>query len=172
MARVRHEIRVMNVQSALVQRIIAIVLIVAGIVGWLVLRDQTQDLTASEDAGKAATRVARASLPNILSYTDSELVQQISKNRDLMTSGYAKKYEGMVRSRVLPQATEFGVANQLTVVSVAVVRAEPAHAVLLAYANQTTRTKAQPKGVTQGTRLEVTMQKRGTTWLVDDLKPL
>lgn len=162
----------MKSRLALVARVLVVLVIVAGVAGFLVMRSQTHRLTASEDAGQAATRSARASAPKMLSYTAGTLAGQLKTNRELLTSDYAPKYEAMVRSRVLPTATKFGVASTLTVVSTAVVSATPTRAVVLLFANQTTRTHAQPKGIAQGTRLQVTMRRDGTKWLVDDMRPV
>lgn len=117
-------------------------------------------------------KVARASVPAILSYTDSGLVNQLTESRRLMTPGYAKRYASMVKVRVWPQARKFGVANQVRIVSSGVVKSTKSTAVILIFANQTTRTKAKPSGLTQGTRLEVSLQRHGSTWLIDDLRPL
>jgi Mce-associated membrane protein len=157
---------------ALAARLLVVLVIVAGVAGFLAMRGQTHRLTASEDAGQAATRTARATVPKMLSYTAGTLAGQLKTNRQLLTSDYAPRYEAMVRSRVLPTATKFGVANTLTVVSAAVVSATPTRAVVLVFANQTTRTQAQSKGVTQGTRLQVTMRRHGTKWLVDEVRPV
>jgi len=64
------------------------------------------------------------------------------------------------------------VANQVGVVSVGTVRSTPDSAVVLVFANQTTRTKEKPDGLTQGTRLEVSLERRGQRWLVNDIRPL
>ena len=151
---------------------LAVIVIVAGLAGCVILRVQTHDLTDSEDAGRDATRVARSTVPQILGYTGSDLAKDLESHRQLMTSDYAPRYEAMVRSRVLPQATKFSVSNELDVVSTGVVRASKNEVVVLIFANQTTRTKAQTEGVTQGTRLEVTLRRQDETWLLDDIRPL
>jgi len=157
---------------ALVVRLLVVAVIVAGVAGFLVMRSQTHRLAAGEDAGQAATRTARATAPKMLSYTAGTLADQLKTNRKLLTTDYAPKYEAMVKSRVLPTATKFGVASTLTVVSTAVVSATPTRAVVLVFANQTTRTRAQPQGIAQGTRLQVTLQRHGGEWLVDDMRPV
>lgn len=147
-------------------------LAVLGLVATLVVGRQAHQAAATEHAGDAAMRVARTSVPEILSYTDSNLVNQLATSRRLMTPAYAKRYGSMVKARVWPQARKFGVANQVGIVSSGVVTSTETSAVILIFANQTTRTKAKPDGLTQGTRLEVSLQRRGSTWLVDDMRPL
>ncbi len=147
-------------------------LAVLGLIAALVVGRQVHQAAATEQAGDAAMKVARMSAPAILSYTDSNLSTQLASSRRLMTPEYAKRYGSMVKARVWPQARKFGVANQVDVVSSGVVRSSKTSAVILIFANQTTRTKEKPEGLTQGTRLEVTLHRRGSTWLVDDLRPL
>lgn len=145
---------------------------VLGLVAVLLVSRQAHHAAATERAGKAAMTAARTSVPTILSYTDSSLTDQLTSSRRLMTPGYAKRYAAMVKARVWPQARKFGVANQVSVVSSGVVWAGETSAVILIFANQTTRTKEKPNGLTQGTRLEITMQRSATGWLVADLRPL
>lgn len=155
----------------LLRRILA-ALAVAGLILILVVGHQARAAEAAERAGTAAMKAARTSVPAILSYTDSNLANQLTTNRRLMTPGYAKRYTAMVKKRVLPQVRKFGVANQVGVVSSGIVRSTSSRAVILVFANQTTRTKDKPEGITQGTRLEVTLRHQDDRWLVDDLRPL
>ena len=153
------------------QQVLAVV-IAFGLIVTLVVGRQAHHADVTERAGIAASEVARTSVPVILSYTDSSLQNHLASSRRLMTSDYATRYASMVKARVWPQAKKFGVANQLSVVSSGIVRTTENSAVILIFANQTTRTKAKPNGLTQGTRLEVTMLRRDSTWLVDDMRPL
>lgn len=151
---------------------ILLALAVAGLVLLLIAVRQARHAAQVEEAGQAAMQVARTSTPAILNYTDSNLPRQLAASRRLMTPDYAKRYASMVKVRVWPQARKFGVSNEIGVVSTGVVKASPTTAVILVFANQTTRTKAKPEGITQGTRLEVTLRKNEERWLVDDVRPL
>lgn len=155
-----------------VARRVLVLLAVAALVALLIVWRQAHGAAAAERAGEAATKVARTSVPAILSYTDSSLSAQLASGRRLMTPAYAKRYESMVKSRVWPRARKYGVANQVGVVTAGIVRSTSASAVILVFANQTTRTKEKPDGLTQGTRLEVTLRFRDDRWLVDDIRPL
>ncbi len=143
-----------------------------GLVALMIVGHQARKAEATDRAAASAMNTARTSVPAILSYTDSGLSAHLQTNRRLMTADYAQRYAAMVRKRVIPHARRFGVANQVGVVSVGTVRSTPDSAVVLVFANQTTRTKEKPDGITQGTRLEVTLQRTGGRWLVDDMKPL
>lgn len=158
-------------RERLVRRIL-VALVVVGLVLLLIAWRQAHQANEVEEAGQAAMKVARTSTPAILNYTDSNLSRQLASSRRLMTPRYAKGYAAMVKTRVWPQARKFGVANEIGVVSTGVVKATPKTAVILVFANQTTRTKAKPEGITQGTRLEVTLRKNEERWLVDDVRPL
>ena len=158
-------------QERLARRIL-VALAVVGLVALAIVWQQANQAAATERAGEAAVKVARTSVPAILSYTDSNLSPQLASSRRLMTPAYAKRYTSMVTSRVWPRARKFGVANQVGVVTAGTVEATPKSAVILVFANQTTRTKAKPGGLTQGTRLEVTLRMTGDRWLVDDIRPL
>lgn len=147
-------------------------IVAIGLIALLVVGHQAQKAAATERAATSAMKAARTSVPAILSYTDSGLAAQLAVTRRLMTPGYAKRYGAMVEKRVIPHARKFGVANQVGVVSVGTVSSTPDSAVVLVFANQTTRTKEKPAGITQGTRLEVTLHRQGERWLVDEMKPL
>lgn len=158
-------------RERLVRRVLVGVVII-GLVTLLIVTRQAHHAADIERAGQAATKAARTSVPAILSYTDSNLTTQLTSSRRLMTPDYAKRYASMVKKRVWPQARKHGVANQVGVVSLGTVSATSKTAVILVFANQTTRTQAKPAGLTQGTRLEVTLRLRNDRWLVDDIKPL
>ena len=153
-------------------RRVLVAVAVVGLVVLLIVGRQANQANETERAGQAAMKAARTSVPAILSYTDSGLSAQLATNRRLMTPGYAKRYAAMVKARVLPHAQKYGVANQVGVVSLGTVRSSTESAVVLVFANQTTRTKEKPDGLTQGTRLEVTLRLSDGRWLVDDMKPL
>lgn len=153
-------------------RRVLLALLVAGLVLLLIAWRQARQANELEESAQAAMKVARTSTPAILSYTDSNLSLQLSSSRRLMTPRYATRYASMVKTRVWPQARKFGVANEIGVVATGVVKATPETAVILVFANQTTRTTAKPEGITQGTRLEVTLRKNEERWLVDDVRPL
>lgn len=158
-------------RERVLRRILAAVA-VAGLVALLIVGRQANHAADTERAGQDAMKAARTSVPAILSYTDSGLSAQLAASRRLMTPDYAKRYAAMVKARVLPHAQKYGVANQVGVVSLGTVRSSTETAVILVFANQTTRTKEKPEGLTQGTRLEVTLRLSDDRWLVDDMKPL
>ncbi len=158
-------------RERILRRVLAGVAVV-GLVVLLIVGRQADQAAEADRAGKAAMKTARTSVPAILSYTDSGLSGQLAASRRLMTPDYAKRYEAMVKARVLPHAQKYGVANQVGVVSLGTVRSSTKSAVILVFANQTTRTKEKPEGLTQGTRLEVTLRLSDDRWLVDDMKPL
>lgn len=158
-------------RERLVRRILAGVAL-AGLIALAIVWSQAHQAAETERAGTAATKVARTSVPAILSYTDSNLSNQLASSRRLMTPAYANRYSAMVKKRVWPSAKKFGVANQVGVVAAGRVQSTPKTAVVLVFANQTTRTKKKPEGLTQGTRLEVTLQLRDGRWLVNDIRPL
>lgn len=158
-------------RERVLRRVLAAVAI-AGLVVLLIVGRLANQAAETERAGHAAMKAARTSVPAILSYTDSGLSAQLATSRRLMTRDYAKRYAAMVKTRVLPHARKHGVANQVGVTSLGTVRSSADSAVILVFANQTTRTKEKPDGLTQGTRLEVTLRLREGRWLVDNMKPL
>ena len=162
----------MTGRLGLLGRVLAVVLVLAGVAAYVVMERQTTRLTETSQAGEDATRAARAAVPQVLGYTPSSLSKQLGTNRKLLTSDYSARFEKMVRTRVLPQANRFGVTNTVKVVSTAVVRASRGRATVLVFANQTTRTSAKPQGITQGTRLQVVLVRDGDAWLVDALEPV
>lgn len=172
MADLGDEVRLVTPDRGRLAHRILVALLAVGLVLLLIAWRQAREANDVEEAGRAAMKVARTSTPAILSYTDSNLALQLASSRALMTPAYAKRYGSMVKKRVWPQARKFGVANEIGVVAAGVVKATPETAVILVFANQTTRTKAKPEGITQGTRLEVTLRRNDERWLVDDVRPL
>lgn len=146
--------------------------VVLGVVAVFVMRQLTQGLVESEEAGHEAVLVAQEAIPVILSYTGTTLAQEVAADRALMTPAYATRHEAMVLAQVLPEAENHAVTNEVGIVSVGVVEESADHVTVLLFANQTTRTEARPHGVTQGIRLEVDLQRDDGDWLIDDIRPL
>lgn len=158
-------------RERLLRRVLA-ALLVLGIVAVCVMAVQNHRAAETERAATAATKAARTGVPAILNYTDATLDTQLAASRRLMTPEYAKQFSTMVKAKVWPQARKFAVANQVGVVSIGIVRVTPDTAVVLVFANQTTRTKAKPEGITQGTRLELTLEHHDGRWLINGMRPL
>ena len=138
----------------------------------LVMRHRAESLDARETASAAAVRAARSGVESLLTYSAGTLAQDLTDERVLLTDGFADEYAAMVRRDVLPTARRFEVTNELKVVSVGVVEPGEDVVTVLLFVDQLTRSRARPQGITQGGRIEATVERHGRRWLISDVHPV
>jgi Mce-associated membrane protein len=144
-----------------------IVLVVAAVVLG-VLGQRASGLTEARDAASAN---ASKRLPVLLSYEHGTLAADLDKAIAQTTGGFRDEYRKVLDEVVAPTATRKKVDTAAAVSGVGVVSAERDRVVVLAFLTQTTSTNGGAPSVA-GSRVEVTMEKTGNTWLVSDLKPV
>jgi Mce-associated membrane protein len=152
--------------------VVALVLVVtAGVLGlftwsWSDVRTQDAVDQASRTAPAAAERASAA----ILSYGYSSLDADEKAAERYMTPGYRKKYADTFDRLVKPNATKLKAKVEAEVKASGVAHADADRVNVLLYVNQTTRSTAnggEPQVALN--RVQLSMVKRGGTWLVNDI---
>ena len=150
----------------------ALVLVVAaGVLGlftwsWSDVRAQDAVDEASRTAPAAAERASAA----ILSYGYTSLDADENAAERYMTPAYKKKYADTFNRLVKPNATKLKAKVEAEVKASGVAHADADRVNVLLYVNQTTRSTAnggEPQVALN--RVQLSMVKRGGTWLVDDI---
>jgi len=126
------------------------------------------------DAGIARTesmQTAKDTTIAILSYQPDTVEAQLNSARDLLTGGFKESYTSFINDVVIPGAKQQHISAVATVPRTASVSADPDHAVVLAFVNQTVVVGADaPKDTASSVR--VTLDKHGDKWLISDFQPV
>jgi Mce-associated membrane protein len=131
---------------------------------------------ALTDAGsQQALTSARSAVAAILSYDYRSIGSDIAAAKADTTGRFAQQYAGTA-PQLLSEATQVKAIVQATVGSTGVVSATPTDVVVLAFVDQATVRetpgKKTPTTRIDQSRVEVTMTKVGTRWLVSSLSAL
>jgi len=152
--------------------VVALLLVVtAGVLGlftWSWSDVRTQD--AVDEASRTAPAAAERASAAILSYSYTSLDADESAAERYMTPAYRKKYADTFTRLVKPNATKLKAKVEAEVKASGVAHADADRVNVLLYVNQTTRSTAnggEPQVALN--RVQLSMVKRGGTWLVDDI---
>ena len=152
--------------------VLALVLVVtAGVLGlftWSWSDVRSQD--AVDDASRAAPAAAERASTAILSYRYTSLGADEKAAERYMTPAYAKKYADTFTRLVKPNAAKLRAKVEAEVKASGVTHADADRVTVLLYVNQTTTSTAnsgEPQLALN--RVQLSMVKRGGTWLVDDI---
>lgn len=161
--------------------LIILIVAVVGAAGWLTYQHR-QDV-ATESARVQASSAAEQALTAILAYDYRQMDADEKKALSYLTPDYGKEYaknfalltdaSGGKKSPVDQTKT----VVTATVLGTGVMDAQPDQVHVMAFVNQETRHKAGPQGQQCSpsclltNRVEVTMVKRGSDWLVSGLNP-
>ncbi|RJS46699.1 hypothetical protein [Nocardioides cavernaquae] len=148
--------------------IVTTLALVAAAVVLGVLAQRSAGLGEARDAAAAS---ASKRLPVLLSYEHGSLEADLDRAIAQTTGGFRDEYGKVIDDVVTPTATRKKVDTAAVVSGVGVVSADRDQVVVLAFLTQTTTTNGGAPTVA-GSRVEVTMEKHGSTWLVSDLKPV
>jgi len=152
--------------------VLALVLVVAaGVLGlftWSWSDVRSQD--AADEASRAAPAAAERASTAILSYRYTSLDADEKAAERYMTPAYAKKYADTFTRLVKPNAAKLRAKVEAEVKASGVTHADADRVSVLLYVNQTTTSTAnsgEPQVALN--RVQLSMVKRGGTWLVDDV---
>jgi len=125
----------------------------------------------SEIARDESTQAAKDSTIALLSYKPDTVEQQLGGARDLMTGDFRDSYTSLTNDVVIPGAKQKQISAVATVPAVASVSADPRHAVVLVFVNQTVVVgQDAPTGTASSVR--VTLDKIGDRWLISKFDPV
>jgi Mce-associated membrane protein len=146
-----------------------LVLVLALGAGYLKWRDNS--VRDSDIARRQSEQTAKDSTAALLSYKPETVEQQLVAARDLLTGGFRDYYTKLTNDVVIPTAKEKQISAVASVPEAGAVSADPNHAVVLAYVNQTVVVGG---GVPTDnlTRVRITMDKVDGRWLISKFDPV
>jgi Mce-associated membrane protein len=147
----------------------ALALILAMVAGYLKYVDNSvrEDDTARVQSVQAAT----ASTIAILSYTPDRVEQQLNDARNLLTGEFRDSYTSLINGVVIPGAKQQQISAVATVPRAGSVSADPSHAVVLVFVNQTVVVGTGAPSSTASS-VSVRLDKVGDKWLISDFTPV
>jgi Mce-associated membrane protein len=147
----------------------ALALILAMVAGYLKYVDNSvrEDDTARVQSVQAAT----ASTIAILSYTPDRVEQQLNDARNLLTGEFRDSYTSLINGVVIPGAKQQQISAVATVPRAGSVSADPSHAVVLVFVNQTVVVGTGAPSSTASS-VSVRLDKVGDKWLISEFTPV
>ena len=131
-------------------------------------RGQRADLRA----GDTALAAAKVDTARILSYDYRRLDADFAAATATTTGSFRTDYQATTAKAVRALATQTQAVVVAKVVGGGVVSSSVTHATLLLFVNQTTTSNRLPSAKTDLTRVQVSMTKSGSRWLVSGLTAL
>jgi Mce-associated membrane protein len=114
---------------------------------------------------------AKDSTIKMLSYKPDTVEQQLNSARDLLTGEFRDSYTSLINDVVIPGAKQKQISAVASVPAAASVSADPTHAVVLVFVNQTVVVgQDQPSDTASSVR--VTMEKVDGRWLISEFEPV
>ena len=147
----------------------AIALLLALGAGYLKWMDNS--VRNDESARDESIRAAKDSTVALLSYKPETVEQQLGAARDLLTGDFRDSYTSLTNDVVIPGAKQKQISAVATVPAVASVSANPSHAVVLVFVNQTVIV-GQTAPTDTASSVRVTLDKVGNRWLISKFDPV
>jgi Mce-associated membrane protein len=116
-------------------------------------------------------QAARDGTIAMLSYQPETVDAQLTSARDLLTGGFKGSYTSLINDVVIPGAKQQHISAVATVPRMASVSAEPNHAVVLVFIDQTVVVGTNAPTDTASS-VRVTLDKRGDKWLISEFQPV
>lgn len=147
----------------------ALALLLAAAAGFLKWQDNS--VRHAHAAASEATQAAHDTIVAMLSYEPDTVDQQLGAARELLADGFQKDYTELTTNVVIPAAKQQQVAAEATVPAVASVSANPNHAVVLAFVNQSVSVGGKRPTITNSS-VRVTLDKVDDRWLISEFQPI
>lgn len=125
----------------------------------------------SDVARVDAMQAAKDSTIAMLSYKPDSVEQQLNAARDLLTGDFRDSYTSLINDVVIPGAKQKQISAVATVPAIASVSADPHHAVVLVFVNQTV-VVGQDAPTDTASSVRVTLEKSGDHWLISKFDPV
>ena len=116
-------------------------------------------------------QAAKDSTIAMLSYKPDTVEQQLNAARDLLTGEFRDSYTSLINDVVIPGAKQKQISAVASVPAAASVSADPNHAVVLVFVNQTV-VVGQDAPTDTASSVRVTMDKVGDRWLISEFDPV
>jgi Mce-associated membrane protein len=143
----------------------------AGYLKWMDNSLQVDDITNAESPARQAMQAAKDSTIAMLSYKPDTVEQQLTAARDLLTNDFRDQYTSLTNDVVIPGAKQKQISAVATVPAMASVSANPRHAVVLVFVNQTV-VVGQDAPTDTASSVRVTLDKVGDRWLISKFDPV
>jgi Mce-associated membrane protein len=143
----------------------------AGYLKWMDSSARVDDITNAKSPSSQAVQAAKDSTIALLSYKPDTVEQQLGAARDLLTGDFRDSYTSLTKDVVIPGAKEKQISAVATVPAAASVSAEPNHAVVLVFVNQTV-VIGQGAPSDSASSVRVTLDKIGGRWLISKFDPV
>jgi Mce-associated membrane protein len=114
---------------------------------------------------------AKDSTIKMLSYKPDTVEQQLNDARDLLTGEFRDSYTSLINDVVIPGATQKQISAVASVPAAASVSADPTHAVVLVFVNQTV-VVGQELPTDTASSVRVTLDKVDGRWLISEFEPV
>jgi Mce-associated membrane protein len=147
----------------------AVALLLAMGAGYLKWMDDS--VRNSDVARTESMQAAKDSTIALLSYKPDTVEQQLGAARDLLTGEFRDSYTSLTNDVVIPGAKQKQISAVATVAAVASASAEPNHAVVLVFVNQTVAV-GQDAPTDTASSVRVTLDKVGDRWLISKFDPV
>jgi Mce-associated membrane protein len=147
----------------------AVALLLAMGAGYLKWMDNS--VRNSETARVESVQAAKDSTIALLSYKPDTVEQQLNAARDRLTGDFRDSYTSLTHDVVIPGAKQKQISAVATVPAAASVSANPNHAVVLVFVNQTVIV-GQDAPTDTASAVRVTMDKVGDRWLIAKFDPV
>jgi Mce-associated membrane protein len=138
----------------------------AGYLKWMDNSVRNSDVARTE-----SMQAAKNSTIALLSYKPDTVEQQLGAARDLLTGEFRDSYTSLTNDVVIPGAKQKQISAVATVAAVASASAEPNHAVVLVFVNQTVAV-GQDAPTDTASSVRVTLDKVGDRWLISKFDPV
>jgi Mce-associated membrane protein len=152
----------------------ALVLLLAMGAGYLKWQDNSarvDNINDNNSPAHQAMQTAKDSTIALLSYKPDTVEQQLTAARDLLTSDFRDQYTSLTNDVVIPGAKQKQISAVATVPATALVSADPRHAVVLVFVNQTVIV-GQSAPTDTASSVRVTLDKTGDRWLIAKFDPV
>jgi Mce-associated membrane protein len=125
----------------------------------------------SNVARDESMQVAKDSTVALLSYKPDTVEQQLTAARDRLTGEFRNEYTDLTNNVVIPGAKEKKISAVASVPGAASVSANPGHAVVLLFVNQTV-TVGDSVPTDTASSVRITLEKTGDRWLISEFEPV
>jgi Mce-associated membrane protein len=143
----------------------------AGYLKWMDNSARVNDITRADSPAREAMQAAKDGTIALLSYKPDTVEQQLGAARDLLTGDFRDSYASLTEDVVIPGAKQKQISAVATVPAVASVSADPRHAVVLVFINQTV-VVGQDAPTDTASSVRVTLDKIGNRWLISKFDPV
>jgi len=140
-------------------------------IGAGVLRFLDSGVRDSDAARDQAMQAAQDSTVALLSYKPDTVEQQLTAARDRLTGDFRNQYTDLTNNVVIPGAKEKKISAVASVPAAASVSADPGHAVVLLFVNQTV-TVGDGVPTDTASSVRITLEKTGDRWLISQFEPV